>query len=86
MTVSYCNSSYGDGKDTRRSTMGEVHTIGGAITSRKQKQQKTVMQSSTKIEYITLLEVSKEQKPMEMLLQEIADVETPGHIYGDNKA
>ena len=44
------------------------------------------MQSSTKIEYITLLEVSKEQKPMEMLLQEIADVETPGHIYGDNKA
>ena len=76
--MSYCDSSYGDGKDTRISYMGEVHTIEGDITSWKSQQQNIVTQSSTKYEYITLLEAAKEQKFTQMLLQEIADVETPG--------
>ena len=61
-TVSYCDSSYGDFKDTRKITMGEVHTIGGDITSCKYQQQKTLMQLSTEAEYITLSEADRGQK------------------------
>ena len=85
-TISYCDSSYGDCKDTRKSTMGEVHTIGGALISWKSQRQRTVTQSSSEAEYITLSEAAKEQKFTQMLLEEIAEVETPGIIYGDNEA
>jgi hypothetical protein len=85
-TISYCDSSYGDCKDTRRSTMGEVHTIGGAITSWKSQRQRSVTQSSSEAEYITLSEAAKEQKFTQMLLEEVAEVEIPGYIYGDNEA
>ena len=85
-TISYCDSSYGDCKDTRRSTMGEVHTIGGSITSWRSQRQKIVTQSSTEAEYVTLSEAAKEQKFTQMLLEEIAEVDMPGYIYGDNEA
>ena len=85
-TISYCDSSYGDCKDTRRSTMGEVHTIGGSITSWRSQRQKIVTQSSSEAEYVTLSEAAKEQKFTQMLLEEIAEVEIPGYIYGDNEA
>ena len=81
--VSYCDYSYGYGKDTRKSTMGEVHTIGGSIISWKDQLKKTVTQSSTKAEYITISEAAKKQKFTQMLYQEIADVKTPGYMYGD---
>ena len=41
-SISFCDSSYGDCKDTRKSTMGEVHTI---ITSWRSMRQRTVSQS-----------------------------------------
>jgi hypothetical protein len=85
-TISYCDSSYGDCKDTRKSTMGEVHTLGGAITSWRSQRQKTVSQSSSEAEYVTLSEAAKEQKFTQMLLREIAEVEEPGYIFGDNEA
>ena len=43
-------------------------------------------QSSTEAQYITLLGSIIEQKSTQFLLQEIADVETPGYIYGGNEA
>ena len=42
------------------------------------------MLSPNEAEYIELLEAAKEHKSTEMSLQEIAYVETPGYIYGDN--
>ena len=66
--------------------MEEVHAIGGAIMGWKYQLQNNVTQSSTKAEYITLLEAVKEQKFTKKLLQEIADVENPGYIYGYNEA
>ena len=54
------------------------------ITSWKYQQQKTVVQSSTKAGYSLLSGVAKEHKFTQILLQEIADVETSGYIYGDN--
>ena len=58
----------------------------GAITSWKSQRQKTVSQLSSEAEYITLSEAAKEQKCIKMLLNEIAEEESPGYIYGDNKA
>ena len=66
--------------------MGEVHTIVGDITSCKSQRQKTVAQFSTKAEYSILLESAKEHNFTHMILQEIADVETLGYIYGNNEA
>jgi hypothetical protein len=85
-TISYYDSNYGDCKDTRKSTMGEVHTIGGVLISWKSQRQCNVTQSSSKAEYITLLEAAKEQKFTQMLLEEIAEVKMPGIIYGVNEA
>jgi hypothetical protein len=75
-----------DSKDTRKSTMGEVHTVGGSITSWKSQRQKTVSQLSSEAEYITLLEATKEKRFTQMLLREIAEAEEPGYILGDNEA
>ena len=61
--------------------MGDIHPIGGDITSWEYQRQKTVTQSSSNNDYITLSEAAKEHKFTQMLLQEIADVETPGCIY-----
>ena len=82
--MSYCDSSYGECKDIRESTIREVHTIRGDITSWKPQQHKTEMLSPNEAEYMELLEAAKEHKSTEMPLQEIAYVETPGYIYGDN--
>ena len=42
--VSYYHYSYGDCKDISKSTMEEVHNIGGEIMICKSKRQKNVMQ------------------------------------------
>ena len=43
-SVSYCDSSYGYCKDTRKSTIEELHTIGGYIMICKSQRQKTMTQ------------------------------------------
>ena len=43
-SVSYCDFSYGYCKDTRKSTIGELHTIGGYIMICKSQRQKTMTQ------------------------------------------
>ena len=44
------------------------------------------MQSSTKADYITLSEAAREQKFTQISLQDVAYIDTPGYIYGDNEA
>ena len=67
--------------------MGEAHTIGGSITSWRSQWQKIVTQWSSETEYVvTLLEVAEEQKFTQILLEEIAEVDMPGYIYGGNEA
>ena len=65
-TVSLCDSRHGDFKDTRKITMGEVHTIVGDITSWNSQQNKTVKKFSIKSQYIKLSEADKEQKSTQM--------------------
>ena len=45
-----------------------------------------MIQSSAKSKYITLSKAPEEQNFTITILQELADVETPGYIYGDNEA
>ena len=66
--------------------VAEVQTIRRDVASWEYQQQNTVTQSSTKSKYITLSESGKEKKFTLMLLQEIANVESPGYIYGNNEA
>ena len=63
---SYGDSSYGDCKDTRRSTSGDLHTIGGGIISWRSQLLKMMCLSSTEAEYVTLTETTKEQRFIQM--------------------
>jgi hypothetical protein len=83
--ISYCDSSYADCEDTRRSTGGELNTVGGALVSWKSQRQKTVTQSSTEAEYIEMAECTKEQRFIQMLLEEIYHNKGPGIIIGDSQ-
>ena len=84
--VSWVDSSYGDCIDTRRSTSGDIHTIGGSLLSWKSNRQKTVSLSSTEAEYYALTEAAKEQQFLQMLMEELGLLEGPGIIYEDNEA
>ena len=80
------DSSYADCKDTRRSSTGELHTIGGTLVSTRAQKTKFVCLSSAEAEYVVLTEMSKEQRFIQMLLEEIYKCDMPGVLYGDNEA
>ena len=84
--ISFADSSYADCKDTRRSSSGDMHTIGGAIVSWRAQLLKMLCLSSTEAEYVTLTEAAKEQKFIQMLLGEIMKCDMPGILYEDNEA
>lgn len=83
---SYGDASYADCNDSRRSSSGDFHTMGGALVSWRSQKLKFVCLSTTEAEYVTLTEMSKEQRFLQMLLSEIAYCELPGVMYGDNEA
>ena len=84
--ISLGDSSYGDCKDTRKSSNGDLHTIGGALVSWRAQKTKSVCLSSAEAKYVTLTEMCKEQRFIQMLLDEIYEVELPGILYCDNEA
>ena len=84
--ISYGDSSYGDCKDTRRSSSGDFHTLGGALVSWRSQRLKMVCLSSTEAEYVTMTEMAKEQRFLQMLMEELTGKLETGVIYGDNEA
>ena len=84
--VSYGDSSYSDCKDTRRSSTGDIHTVGGALVSWRAQKTKCVCLSSTKAEYVELTEMSKEQRFIQMILEEVFENKLPGIMFEDNEA
>ena len=84
--TSFGDASYADCKDTRKSSTGDINTLGGSLISWRAQKTKTICLSSTEAEYIALTEMCKEQKFLIMLLEEVFSVELPCLIYGDNKA
>ncbi len=84
--ISYGDASYGDCKETRRSSTGDLHTVGGCIVSWRAQKTRFVCLSSTEAEYVALTEVCKEQKFLCMLLEEVFETDLPSVIYEDNEA
>ena len=85
--VSFGDASYSDCKDTRRSSTGDIHTLGGSIVSWRAQKTKSICLLSTESEYIALTEMCKEQKFLTMLLEEVFNVkEIPSILYEDNEA
>ena len=84
--VSFGDSSYANCKDTRRSSTGNIHTIGGGLVSWRAQKTKFVCLSSTEAEYVEMTEVCEEQRFIQMILEEIFDLKSEGIIYEDNKA
>jgi hypothetical protein len=84
--ISFGDSSFGDCPDTRRSTGGGIHTIGGCLLNWNSQRQRTVTTSSCEAEYVAMSELAKEQKFLQMLVKELTNEEPTGKIYYDNEA
>ena len=85
--ISFGDASYCDCKDTRRSSTGDIHTLGGSIISWRAQKTKSICLSSTESEYIALTEMCKEQRFLSMLLEEVMNVkDLPNVLYEDNEA
>ena len=74
--VCYTDSDWGGDRDKRRSTSGFVLTLCGGAVSWKTRKQDIVALSTTEVEYITLMEASKEVIWMCRLLYEIETRDT----------
>ena len=83
---SFGDSSYADCRDTRRSSTGDLHTIGGALVSWRAQKTKFVCLSSAEAEYVELTEMSKEQRFIQMVLEEVFGVKSKGVMFEDNEA
>jgi hypothetical protein len=58
-------------KDSKRSTMGYIFTIGGTTVSWISKLQKVVALSKTKAEYVVATEASKEMIWLQRLMEKL---------------
>ena len=83
---SFGDASYGDCLDTRHSSTGDIHTLGGSIVSWRAQKTKFVCLSSAEAEYVALTEMCKEQKFLMMMMDEIYTCESPSVLYEDNEA
>ena len=77
----FVDTSYRDCLYMRKSTMGEINTIGESIMSWMSQRYKSVSQSSTEAKYIVLSEATKELKIIQMLFDELDRSEYPEVIY-----
>ena len=84
--TSFGDASYGDCKDTRHSSTGDIHTLGGSILSWRAQKTKFVCLSSAEAEYVALNEMCKEQKFLTMLMNEIFNCDLPCVLFEDNQA
>ena len=83
---SFGDASFGDCKETRRSSTGDLHTIGGSLVSWRAQKTRFVCLSSAEAEYVALTEMCKEQKFLSMLMTEVFECELPSILYEDNEA
>ena len=82
--VALADADYAKDPVERKSVGGDIHTLGGCITSFSSRGEKSVSLSSTESEYKMLSNAAKEMKFEQMLLEEIASVKLPGIIFEDN--
>ena len=83
--VSLVDADFGKDPVTRKSVGGELHTLGGCLTSFSSKGEKSISNSTVESEYKSLSNGGREVKFQQMLLEEIAYVKTPAILLEDNE-
>jgi hypothetical protein len=73
-------------KESKRSTIGYVYTIGGTIVSWISKLQKVVALSTTEAEYVATTEVSKEMIWLQRFMEELGKKQENSRLYCDNES
>jgi hypothetical protein len=71
-------------KDSRRSTIGYVFTIGGTTVSWISKLQKVVALSTTEAEYVVATEASKEMIWLQRFMEELGKKQENSRLYYDS--
>ena len=83
----FTDASWGDDKETRRSTSGYVFSLGSGAISWSSKRQRTISLSSCQAELIGQTQATKEAVWLRRLLKELNTSDgLPTIIYGDNQA
>jgi hypothetical protein len=83
--VGSADSNYATNPDDRKSISGNIHTVGGMITSWASKKQSCVTLSSSEAEYASLATYFQEMRFQQQLLREIATSVIPAVVYEDNQ-
>jgi hypothetical protein len=73
-------------KDSKRSTIGYVFTIGGTIVSLTSKLQKVVAISTTEVEYVVAIEASKEMIWLQRFMEELGKKQENNKLYCDSQS
>ena len=81
---SFCDASYGNCLDTRRSFWGYLFQLGSATISWRSRRQRSVATSTTEAEYMALSNTSKHHLWTLRALSELLHLEIPAAIRCDN--
>ena len=85
--IGYSDSDWGENKDDRHSTSGQVFTLANGAISWRSRRQKTVALSVAEAEYMELAETAKQAAWLRSFSQEIGRSPThPTTICADNQA
>jgi hypothetical protein len=82
----YVDSDMAGDKDSRRSTIGYVFTVGGTIISWILKLQKVVSLSTTEAEYVVATEASKEMIWLHRFMEELGKKQENSRLYCDSES
>ena len=73
-------------KDSKRSTIGYVFTVGGTTVSWISKLQKVFALSSTEAEYVATTKASKEVIWLQRFMEEFGKKQENRRLYSDNQS
>jgi hypothetical protein len=82
----YVDSDMAGDKDSRRSTIGYVFTIGGTTVSWISKLKKVVALSTTEAEYVAATESSKEMIWLQRFMEELGKKQENSRLYCDSES
>jgi hypothetical protein len=82
----YVDSDMAGDKDSRGSTTGYVFTIGGTTVSWISKLQNVVSLSTIEVEYIFVIEASKEIIWLQKFMEELGKKQENRRLYCDNES
>ena len=82
----YVDADMASDKDSRRSTIGYVFTVGGIAVSWISKLQQVVALSTTEAEYVAAIEASKEMIWLQRFMEELGKKQESSRLYSDSQS